>query len=131
MIESLRPFMHPEGVLVVGASSSPEKLGYGVARNLVHSGYAGSIYFVSQKPGRLFDRTVYRSISEIPDPADLAVLVIPAAAVPQAQRAAFALSLSPPPALVKRGLLVPPSSASASKWQRPTACACSDRIALA
>ncbi|MFN2121238.1 MAG: acetate--CoA ligase family protein [Anaerolineales bacterium] len=86
MSESLLPFLHPKGVVVVGASTSPGKLGYGVARNLVQSGYTGAIHFVSHKRGRLFDRPVYRSLSETPKPVDLAVLVVPAAAVAQALR---------------------------------------------
>jgi len=84
MTAPLLPFLRPAGVVIVGASTSPEKLGYGVARNLAQSGYAGAIHFVSQKAGELFDRRVYRSISEVPDPVDLAVLVVPAAAVPRA-----------------------------------------------
>jgi len=86
MIDPLLPFLHPRGVAVVGASTSPEKLGYGVARNLVQSGFAGAIHFVSQKAGELFGFPLYCGLSEVPDPVDLAVLVIPASAVPQALR---------------------------------------------
>jgi acetyl coenzyme A synthetase (ADP forming)-like protein len=93
MTESLLPFVHPKGVVVVGASTSPEKLGYGVARNLVESGYTGAIHFVSQKPGVLFDRPVYRSLSETPEPVDLAVLVVPAPSVAQALRDCAARSI--------------------------------------
>ena len=39
LTKSLLPFFSPRGVVVIGASTSPEKLGYGVARNLVQSGY--------------------------------------------------------------------------------------------
>jgi acetyltransferase len=78
---SLIPFFHPRGVVVVGASSNPAKLGYGVARNLVNSGYQGGIHFVSQRPGNLFGRPVYTSLSDIPAPVDLAVLIVPSPAV--------------------------------------------------
>ena len=56
MDSSLTPFFQPKGVVVIGASTSPEKLGYGGARNLVASGYHGAIQFVSQKSGELFGR---------------------------------------------------------------------------
>jgi acetate---CoA ligase (ADP-forming) len=56
MDSSLFPIFQPKGVVVIGASTSPEKLGYGVARNLVHSRYQGAIPFVSQKQGMLFER---------------------------------------------------------------------------
>ncbi|NOY97666.1 MAG: CoA-binding protein, partial [Chloroflexi bacterium] len=84
---SLTPFFQPRGVAVVGASTHPEKLGYGVARNLIQSGYRGAVYFVNPKGGVLFNRRMYRSLAEIPDPLDLAVLVVPAPAAPASLRA--------------------------------------------
>lgn len=71
-------------MVVIGVSSSPEKLGYGVARNLVASGYQGAIYFVSQKGGELFGRKFYNDLDQIPDPLDLAVLIVPNTAAPAA-----------------------------------------------
>ncbi|MBM3151566.1 MAG: CoA-binding protein [Chloroflexi bacterium] len=81
---SLLPFLIPHGIAVVGASSGPEKLGYGAARNLVNSGFGGAIHFVSNRPGNLFGRPVYTSLDEVPDPVDLAVLIVPSPAVMQA-----------------------------------------------
>jgi acetate---CoA ligase (ADP-forming) len=71
------PFFRPEAVVVVGVSNSPEKLGYGVARNLIASGYKGAIRFVSKKEGELFDRKVYKDLNQVPGPLDLAVLIVP------------------------------------------------------
>lgn len=84
MDSSIIPFFKPLGVVVIGASTSPEKLGYGVARNLVASKYSGAIHFVSQKQGKLFGRPLYTDLARVPDPVDLAVLVIPNTAVPDA-----------------------------------------------
>ncbi len=83
MEESLRPFFEPKGVVIVGASQHPQKLGYGLARNLVLSNYPGGIHFVNPKGGVIFDREVYPSVAVVPDPVDLAVLLVPAGAVPQ------------------------------------------------
>src|SRR3989304_2347186 len=80
---SLLPFFKPRGVVVIGASTSPEKLGYGVARNLIQSGYQGAIHFVSQKQGELFGRPLYTDLSQIPDPVDLAILIVPPNATPK------------------------------------------------
>jgi acetyl coenzyme A synthetase (ADP forming)-like protein len=74
-------FFSPRGVAVVGASQNPAKLGYGVARNLVVSNYVGELYFVNPKGGRLFDHDIYTNLASVPDPVDLAVIVIPAPAV--------------------------------------------------
>ncbi len=81
---ALLPFFRPRGVVVIGASSSPEKLGYGVARNLVASGYQGAIQFVSKKSGELFGHKLYGDLDQVPDPVDLAVLVVPNTAMPAA-----------------------------------------------
>jgi acetyl coenzyme A synthetase (ADP forming)-like protein len=78
MDPTLLPFFQPKGVVVVGASCNTSKLGYGVARNLVNSGFPGGIHFVSRKPGNLFGRPVYSNLQEVPDPVDLAVLIVPA-----------------------------------------------------
>ncbi|MGD8404359.1 MAG: acetate--CoA ligase family protein [Anaerolineales bacterium] len=83
MSASLTPFFNPRGVVVVGASTSPEKLGYGAARNLVYSGYKGAIHFVSQKTGELFNRPLYTDLSQVPEPVDLAILIVPAPATPE------------------------------------------------
>ena len=84
MDSSLLPFFRPNGIVIIGASTSPQKLGYGVARNLTQSGYTGAIHFVGQSPGELFGRPVHKVLAQVPDPADLAVLVIPAKATPAA-----------------------------------------------
>lgn len=80
---SLIPFFSPKGVAVVGASLDPTKLGYGLCRNLVQSGYRGAIHFVNIKGGNLMGLPVYTHISKVPDPVDLAVLLIPAQVIPQ------------------------------------------------
>jgi acetyl coenzyme A synthetase (ADP forming)-like protein len=81
MLESL---FAPRGVAVIGASQTPSKLGYGVARNLVMSGYAGALHFVNPSGGELFGRPMVSSVADIPDPVDLAMIIIPAKSVPGA-----------------------------------------------
>src|SRR5574341_376201 len=84
MNSHISSFLKPNGIVIVGASTTPEKLGYGVARNLVASGYPGGIHLVSQKQGQLFGRPLYTDLAQIPDPVDLAVLVVPNTAMPEA-----------------------------------------------
>lgn len=77
-------FFNPTGVALLGASPDPDKLGYALARNMVECGYHGKLYFVNPRGGKLFDHTIYPSIKQVPDPVDLAVILIPAPLVPQA-----------------------------------------------
>jgi len=80
---SLKPFFTPKGVAIIGASTDPTKLGYGLSRNLMQSHYQGAIHFVNPKGGELLGRPVYLQIGDIPDPVDLAVVLIPAPYVPK------------------------------------------------
>lgn len=78
---TLKPFFEPAGVAVIGASTNPTKLGFGLARNLRQSDYRGAIHFVNPTAQRLLGQPVYPTIAAVPDPVDLAVLLIPAPAV--------------------------------------------------
>jgi len=84
---TLETFFHPRGVVVVGASRDPRKLGYGLARNLVQSGYSGAVHFVNPKGGALLGRPMYPQVADVPDPADLAVILVAAPHVPESLRA--------------------------------------------
>ncbi len=77
----LDPFFNPNGVAVIGASADPHKLGHGVVRNLIEYRYRGPIYPINPKAGEILGRTCYPSIGDVPDPVDLAVVVVPAPAV--------------------------------------------------
>ena len=83
---SLVPFFTPNGVAVVGASRDSGKLSYGVVRNLADPlhGYRGPIYPINPKAGEILGLRCYPGIAEVPDPVELAILIIPAALVPQA-----------------------------------------------
>jgi acetyltransferase len=77
-IAELKPFLNPTGVAVIGATASPEKLGFGLTRNLINSEYGGGIHLVNPKGGEILGRPVYPDIESVPDPVDLAVVLVPA-----------------------------------------------------
>jgi acetyl coenzyme A synthetase (ADP forming)-like protein len=80
MVQSL---FAPRGIAVIGASRDATKLGYGVARNLVNSGYCGAIHFINPNADQILGLRCYPSIEAAPDPIDLVVVIVPAALVPQ------------------------------------------------
>jgi acetyltransferase len=86
MAQSLDSFFHPRGIAILGASADPAKLGYGVARNLIQGGYPGAIHLVNPKKGDLFGHPMHPNIAAVPDPVDLAVVIVPAPAAAQALR---------------------------------------------
>ena len=82
----IRNFFSPRGVAIIGASANPDKLGHGVVKNLVRFGYEGGIYPVNPRAAHVLDLPCYPDIAHVPDPVDLAVIIIPAPAVPEALR---------------------------------------------
>ncbi len=80
---SLSTFFNPTGVVIIGASLDPSKLGYGLANNLTRSGYPGAVHFVNPKGGTLLGQPVYPTVLDVPDPVDLAAVLIPAPFIPQ------------------------------------------------
>lgn len=75
--DSLVSFFNPQGVVVIGASQDPTKLGYLLATNLSRSGYKGAVHFVNLKGGTLLGKPIYQSVLDVPDPVDLAAILIP------------------------------------------------------
>jgi acetate---CoA ligase (ADP-forming) len=86
MTNNLEAFFNPKGIAILGASSDPGKLGYAVARNLVEGGYPGAVHFVNPKGGTLYGRPLHKSVLDVPEPVDLAVVIVPAPAAPQSLR---------------------------------------------
>lgn len=76
------PFFKPAGVAVIGASRNPHKLGYGVVRNLKEHRYVGPVYPVNRSAADILGYACYAAVGEVPDPVDLAIIIVPAEAVP-------------------------------------------------
>ena len=79
-------FFNPESVAVIGASTSPEKLGHAVLRNMVDCGYQGKLYPINPKADEILGITAYPSVTDVPGPVEMAVIVIPHQFVPDALR---------------------------------------------
>lgn len=78
----IRTLLSPRRIAVVGASTKPDKLGHIVLRNLRDGGFPGQLYAVNPKGGRILDTATYTEIGGIPEPVELAVVAVPAGAVP-------------------------------------------------
>lgn len=77
-MKNFEAFFRPKGVAIVGASRDPLKLGYGVVRNLVENHYDGAIYPINHRADEILGIKCYNTLAEVPDPVDLAILVVPA-----------------------------------------------------
>src|SRR5262249_46504998 len=81
--ESLQGLFSPTSVAVIGATDRPGSVGLPGLRNLVRS-YKGRIYAVNPSRKQVCGRASYTSVGALPEAVNLAVIVIPAAAVPGA-----------------------------------------------
>jgi acetyl coenzyme A synthetase (ADP forming)-like protein len=78
---SLRPFFEPRSVAVIGASRRRGSIGGELFRNVVQADFTGAAYPVNRDGSAVAGVRGYRSVGEIPDQIDLAVVCVPAAAV--------------------------------------------------
>lgn len=79
-MSQLTPFFNPSGVAVIGASADPRKLSHGVLRNCLSHGFTGAVYPVNPRAQEILGLPCYPDIEAVPDPVELAVLMVPAAA---------------------------------------------------
>ncbi len=84
MPSTLTALFRPRSVAVVGASRSRGTIGYEVLRNLLRADFSGAVYPVNPHAPVVQALRAYPTVSAIPDPVDLAVLVVPAHAVLEA-----------------------------------------------
>src|SRR5262245_45797568 len=80
---NLDKLMTPRSVVAIGASARPGSVGEAVTRNLLAGGFQGDIHLVNLKGGEIAGRPVLKSLAELPQPADLAVIMTPPETVPR------------------------------------------------
>ncbi|MEM2905940.1 MAG: acetate--CoA ligase family protein [Candidatus Bathyarchaeia archaeon] len=78
----LEAFLKPSSVAVIGASREPGKVGHDVTVNILKSGYRGKVFPVNPNAAEVAGLKCYRSVLDIPDIVDLAVVAVPAPLVP-------------------------------------------------
>ncbi|MFN8644149.1 MAG: GNAT family N-acetyltransferase [Candidatus Binatia bacterium] len=78
---SVRAFLQPRAVAVVGASARPGALGGALVEQLRRGGFAGPIYPVHPSAEAVAGLPAFARVSAIGAPVDLAVVTVPAAAV--------------------------------------------------
>ena len=77
----LDTFFAPESIALIGASRDQEKIPGRLLAMLRKNGYPGKLYPINPNYGDIDGLRCYKSISDIGQPIDLAVIIIPARAV--------------------------------------------------
>lgn len=72
----LSPLLNPKSIAVVGASERPGSAGRLVMENLVNLGYPGKIYPVNPSLPYILGYTSYPDLAAIPEPVEMAALLL-------------------------------------------------------
>ncbi len=76
-MDKLDAIFAPETIAVIGASTTKGKVGHDIFANILSGGYKGTLYPVNPKAKSVLSVKCYTSISVIPDPIDLAMIILP------------------------------------------------------
>lgn len=79
---ALQGLLRPKSVAVVGASTTPGKIGFTVMDNLKKCGYAGKIFPINPTATEILGFKAYASVLDVEEPIDAAVITVPAKLVP-------------------------------------------------
>lgn len=72
----------PRSVAVIGASRDPGSIGHRLLLNVLGGGFAGPVFAVNPRADAVAEVPAYASVGDIPEEVDLAIVAVPAAAVP-------------------------------------------------
>ncbi|MFM9589238.1 GNAT family N-acetyltransferase [Streptomyces scabiei] len=81
-VASLEPLLRPRTVAVVGAGRKPGSVGRAVLHHLCTGGFTGRLFAVNPSAASVLGVPCHPSVSALPRIPDLAVVAVPAAAVP-------------------------------------------------
>ncbi|MFH0825641.1 MAG: CoA-binding protein [Pseudomonadota bacterium] len=66
----------PESVAVIGAGADPDKVGHAIMDSVVTGGFKGRVYPVHPRHNEILGHRVYRSLADLPEVPDLAVVAL-------------------------------------------------------
>lgn len=81
MEPTLSPLFHPRTVAIVGVSQNPSGMGRRIFDCMLAAKYRGGIFPINKDGAAIEGYPGYRSVRDVPDPIDLAVIAVPRAAV--------------------------------------------------
>ncbi len=76
-MNSIEALFNPRSIAVIGASRHPGKIGYTILKNIIEYGYKGKVYPINPKADEILGIKAYKSILEVPDEVDMAIIVVP------------------------------------------------------
>jgi len=74
-MKNLERLFSPRSVAIIGATAHKEKASYTIMKNLI-SKYKGKLYLINPKYDKIEGRKAYKTIKDVPDEVDVAVIVV-------------------------------------------------------
>lgn len=74
----VRRLLYPMSVAVIGASREPQSVGGALFRNMLNSGFQGTVFPVNPNSMSIAGVLAYPTVQDVPWDVDLAVIVVPA-----------------------------------------------------
>ena len=78
----LDKIFNPRTVAVIGASNKEGSVGYALIKNMIGSGFNGTVYPINFKHKSIYGVRSYAKLNDTRDEIDLAVIATPASTVP-------------------------------------------------
>jgi 3-hydroxypropionyl-CoA synthetase (ADP-forming) len=82
-ILNIDKFFYPNTVALIGASTTPGKIGNAVADSLINHNFDGTVFPVTRGGKKIFGLDSYESITDVPEKVDLVVACVGLALVPE------------------------------------------------
>ncbi len=79
-IENFQRLFYPKSVAVIGATKNPKKMGFHALSSLVKT-FKGKIYAINPNYDEILGVRAYKSIKDLPETPDLAILAVPRDAI--------------------------------------------------
>jgi len=79
-VDQVRRLFNPRSVALIGATDK-SRWSWSIFGNLQLHGFAGPVYLVNPRGVPVHGRDSYRSVADLPEPVDLAFVMVPTTAV--------------------------------------------------
>ena len=77
VVASLKPMMAPRAIAVIGASRNPQKIGGRILGAITAAGFRGPVYVTHPAADEIQGVRTYRSLADVGQPIDMAILAVP------------------------------------------------------
>ena len=81
-VASVAAILRPRSIAVVGAGRHPGNVGHQVVRSLLAGDFSGTVYPVNPAARAVCGVPAFPALLSVPEPVDLAIVAVPASAVP-------------------------------------------------